>query len=390
MKGNYMQINNHVNDNRRSSQKAVNKNGEIEFLRFLCCMGVLLFHAGKYVQGEPSLKNGIHFDFFPHGSVCVEFFFLLSGFFMAKSIYRKIENQKPGEQEKLCRGEMMTKEYLQFLAHKYLRILPQHIVAFVITFIIYVMAKNTIGMNLVSLVLNNLSSFFLIQMSGLYFSNVNHVEWYISCMLIAMAILYPICRKYYFYFTRYYAPLFSLLLLGYMIHTTSALTGVSTWMGISYKSLMRALAEIALGTTAFEISRCISASRRFYEPKNRIIFTAVKYASIILVALYVLLTLPKKFEIYALMLFVIIIVISFSGISYGTRLFQNRICCYLGDLSLPLYLAQLSAVYIVTNFLTGYSEKRQIVLIVLNTFLIGYVIKILGRMIEKKFFFIKA
>ena len=63
------------------------RNGTIDILRFLFCIGILLFHIEKYIFEEPSLKNGIHFDFFPHGSIGVEFFFLVTGWLMAKSIF---------------------------------------------------------------------------------------------------------------------------------------------------------------------------------------------------------------------------------------------------------------------------------------------------------------
>lgn len=66
------------------------KNGKIEFYRFIFCIAILLFHMQKYLLGEASLTNGIHFALFPHGAMGVEFFFLLSGFLMAKSVYKSI------------------------------------------------------------------------------------------------------------------------------------------------------------------------------------------------------------------------------------------------------------------------------------------------------------
>lgn len=72
------------------------KNGTIELLRFIFCMDILLFHIEKYIFGEPSLKNGIHVAFFPHGAIGVEFFFLLSGCLMAKSIFEIKSRDKNG------------------------------------------------------------------------------------------------------------------------------------------------------------------------------------------------------------------------------------------------------------------------------------------------------
>ena len=56
-------------------------------------------------------------------------------------------------------------------------------------------------------------------------------------------------------FTHYIAPFGAMLLLGYCMATTGRLTGVSEWVGITYKSVFRAVIEIALGAAAFEVVR---------------------------------------------------------------------------------------------------------------------------------------
>ena len=69
----------------KSAPARPQKNGGIELLCFLFCLIVLLFHEQKYLLGEASLKHGVHLAFFPHGSIGVEFFFVLSGALMASS-----------------------------------------------------------------------------------------------------------------------------------------------------------------------------------------------------------------------------------------------------------------------------------------------------------------
>lgn len=361
------------------------KNGKIELLRFLFCMTVLLFHAEKYTFGEPSLKNGIHFALFPHGSIGVEFFFVLSGFLMAKSIFKKVETQAaPLEREGAGKNAaLLSAEYPAFIIHKYTSIFPEHLIAFVIAVCAYVFSKGFGITRIIKYVIDSIPNLLLIQMSGISLSNPNHVEWYISCMLIAMAIIYPICRKYYYYFTRYFAPLCSLLILGYMVQTTGALTGVSTWMGICYKSLLRAIAEVALGTTAFELSRYIM--KYPFSKNQRILLTLAEAVSVALSMLFVMMTFSKKYEVYVLGLMIVLIALSFSQVTCGSDLFNNKFCYYLGSLSLPVYLGQISAVYLVQGFMADYEKGYQYLTVVILTFVFAYIIMFGGKILRKVF-----
>ena len=68
------------------------RNGKIELLRFIASVYVLMFHIDKYVLKLPPFKfsNEISLAFFPHGSVGVEFFFLVSGYLMARTAFKHI------------------------------------------------------------------------------------------------------------------------------------------------------------------------------------------------------------------------------------------------------------------------------------------------------------
>lgn len=171
----------------------IKKNGQIEFQRFVFCIAILLFHIEKYIMGEPSLNEGIHVSLFAHGSLGVEFFFLTSGFFMARTAKKQQE----------IIGAESAAEYRRFIIRKYQRIFPMHAIAYGITFLCFVIVNNMSAKECSVLLLKNVPSFFLVQMSGLGISSVNHIEWYISSMLIAMAVLYPVFINYYRQFLHY-------------------------------------------------------------------------------------------------------------------------------------------------------------------------------------------
>lgn len=357
--------------------KKSSRNGKVELLRFVFCICVLMFHIQKYLVGEPKLDR-IDLAVFPHGAMGVEFFFLLSGFFMAKSIDKK-RKADPENANKFTGSEGIA-----FIKHKYMSIFPQHIVAFAITFIIYAITKEFSLFESVSKLVDSLPSMFLVQMTGINYTSPNHIEWYISCMLVALAVLYPLCKKYYDVFTKYIAPIGALLLFGYMIYTTKSLTGVMKWNGICYKSMLRAFGEVALGTTAYEFSKWLST--RELSKKGKLFLTLCELGCFAGSMMYVMMTFTKKYEIYVLVLLFFMVSIIFSGKTYGSDIFNNKFCLFLGKFSLPVYLGQLAAIYIGTSYLTEYNVAVAFSMIVAMTFVFALVIMLLGDFLNKKFF----
>lgn len=339
------------------------KNGKVELLRFVFCIAVLLFHCEKYVMGEPSLENGIHLSLFCHGSMGVEFFFVLSGLLMAKSAYKK--------QDQLD-GMNLAEDCVGFMKRKVSAIWSKHAISFVLVFIAYVTSCRFGWVKMIEKAIESIPSFFLIQMSGINLCSPNHVTWYISCMLIAMAILYPLCVKYYKMFTRYIAPLSAILILGYCVASTGRLTGVSVWTGICYKSMLRAVSEISLGACGFEISRWLE--KYIVHKRQRIAATLLELSLFAAVMGYMIGTFPAEWEVIELLAIFALVVLAFSEVGVGSECFHNAICEQLGKWSLPLYLVQLVPIYLITSIDLTWSNKIQIVAIVVGTFAVAGIV----------------
>lgn len=56
------------------------RNCEIELLRFIAA-AMIVGHHQRYISGVP--------DLFPGGDICVDFFFLLSGYLMMQSMFKR-------------------------------------------------------------------------------------------------------------------------------------------------------------------------------------------------------------------------------------------------------------------------------------------------------------
>lgn len=359
------------------------KNGKLEFYRFVACVYILCFHANKYVNGE-HYPDGIHLHFFPNGSLGVEFFFLLSGFFLAAGIYKKVSTMDN------LSNQALSVELVDFMKKKYVRIFPEHLIAFVLTFISFSIIHQYYSIKELALLLyDNVPNILLIQETGINYRSINHVEWYLSCMLICMAIIYPICRKFYYCFTRYFAPLIGLLGIGYIICTTGALTGVHVWMTFTIKGMLRAFCELCLGTTAFEITRCLKEKyKRNYSGKLQLTCMLLDILLFAYTLFFVLFTIGKPYQVYIVFAFMILIIINAAEIPYGCGLFQNKVVYFLGAISLPIYLGQLAAIYLVTGLCSTYSHSKQIALIIVITILFALLImgikKVCNRIITFK------
>lgn len=349
-----------------SSEKSVKgtvirkKNGKVEFLRFYFCMSVFFFHCLKYTKGL-KYSEGQTFSFFSMGALGVEFFFLLSGLLMAKHIKKKNDNSEPVTR--------LGKETFLYVKGKFMSILPYHFLAFVIlTAEVIIINKYSISKAL-GYIVDSIPSFFLIHKSGVAFKEPNSVEWYLSVMLLVMMLLYPICRKYYDMLVYCIAPLGGLMLAGYFKHQYHKLTGVSTWTGFMYKSVLRGLLEIALGAVAYEL--CLFIQKWCDNNRKRLMITMAEIALYAGVTYIMVSTLERDYEIYALMLLFCALPISFSGCTYGCDLFNNRVCYFLGKISLPIYLIQLFSANISAKYLGNYGVDMRIIFMTITTILMA-------------------
>ncbi len=352
------------------------RNGKIELLRFFFSIAVLCFHIQKYILGELSPKDGIRFGLFPSGSMSVEFFFIVSGFFMAASLYHSKNQQKTIS---------LGSETLHFIKNKFLSLLPMRAIVFVLLFAITLLSSSWSFGTLVKKVLSYIPGFFLVQMSGIGVPYLNHIEWYLSVMLIGMFILYPLLRKNFDTFSKIVAPLVTVLVLGYMYQSFGRLTEVKGWDVVCYRSLLRGIAELCLGVFIFVI--CGHLQKVTLSGFKKLAFTCFEVACWIAAFTMMMLTLPRNYEFYMLIFIAMGATCSFSNLSWGTRLFNNRACFYLGKLSLPIYLCQLIPITLVTNHLEFLPGQQQVLVCLASTVVLSVVIfhvsKALSRFLPK-------
>ncbi|MGN0526603.1 MAG: acyltransferase family protein [Acutalibacteraceae bacterium] len=341
------------------------RNGKIEFYRFFFCIAVMLFHAVKYTVGEPKF-NRYDLSLFSHGALGCEFFFIVSGYLMAASIFKKMNTVGN------VGGKELATESCLYMKGKYFSVFPQHTVAFVLAVIAVIVSCQYNLFDSFTYILDSVPSFFLIQITGIKFSAPNDFEWYISAMLLAMAVIYPICRKWYYQFTRYFSWIIAFLLCGYLIFTKEQLTGIWIWNGVTFRGAIRAVAEISLGTAAFEIVRYIKSME--WKKFQRFVFSLAELGCFAAIVVMLNVTVPKNYDVYTMMLIFLLVILAFSEVGGCSELFNNKFFYFLGKCSLPIYLAQRPAVNLVVYLFRDYPYSKQICMIVLLDFALAAVV----------------
>lgn len=352
------------------------KNGLIELMRFLFASTVILFHIAIDIKRRKAVLLNLGWfgklTLARNGNACVEFFFLLSGLFMAKSIYDSL--QKKDSQIPL--GE----ETVLFIWNKAKRILAYYLPITLLAFLVRIILKQKFTF---WELINYLPSFIFLQRTGISAKNFIGVAWYLSSMLIAMAIIYPICKKHYNMFTMVYGPLLGILLIGFLIKETGSLGKVTKWMGFTYKSNLRALAGVSLGTACYEIGRRLQQIE--FKTSARVKFTLLGFIAYIIPFLYFYSNISGKSAGIIVLFQCVAIAITYgeAGILCHKGVFQKKLFYYLGRISLPMYLFQNIFRQLSNKYCKPLPKRYRVLLVYFATLLAAILFDLILNQIRK-------
>ena len=303
-----------------SAQKK-SRNYFIELLRFFFAVLILLYHGLAFLAPDSSFLRCTN------GAVAVEFFFILSGFLMANSAKKKIGDTAN-----------IGKDSVDFIKKKYLSVFPYHLFSYVCSFIVAVILGSLTVVGAVKLFVNSLPNLFMLDMVGLPYTMVAGYVWFVSAMLIAMAVLYPILRRWFSVFTNIIAPVLGVLLLGWLAQTYGRLTYISFWTGLTFKGVLRAVAEIAFGCAAFAL--CERLKERDFTKFGKLVLSLLELFGYAATFVYAFSRKSETFYFYLVFFLTVSIAVSFSGQTLTSHLRNNKLISFLGKLSLPVYLNQ--------------------------------------------------
>lgn len=291
------------------------RNSSIDALKFLFSIAIVLFHFGRH--RDVNIMSG--------GYIFVEGFFMITGYFMMNSVSK-------------AREKSIGKDTLSFITHKYLSFAPtllaSVITAQILTIVIYRLSPSAIALDL----LNSVPEIIPLQITGIKGSALTAVAWYLSAMMIALLILYPIARKAGKIFTNVICPVVAVMTYGVLCKEVGYLNIISEYIsGVPIQAgIFRAIAGICVGCILYS---CVKSTENYKANRfGEICFLGAELASLGFI-FGVAQFLPKTYyDFYTIPAFFVLLYSCFGKKSLVSSRFSLDFTKYLGMASLIIYL----------------------------------------------------
>ena len=293
-------------------------NGVISIWKFIFAIEILLHHL---IYLRPEGNTLAHFGC---ASIGVDFFFMVSGWLLAK----KAESEwKRGD------GRPLYEATWSFLLGKIKGVFPYVLFSWLIflgiTLIVVKPGTMSVLMSTLDL------TFLLAAIKPDY--NILGGCWYLSAMMISMLLIYPLEKKYRKNFSLIIAPLFAVFFGGYMLQNCPSLRDWKASTGHMHVGLLKAIFEISLGTTAYELSEKLKDIR--FKKAGKMLLSLAELGSLGFVLFMNLwYNDVRKYDALWILLIFFGVSVAFSGRTFFFEICCNRVFYYLEKLSTALYL----------------------------------------------------
>lgn len=294
------------------------RNYALEGYRWFFTLVVAQFHFKAFQGWEPSEWK------FSGGYLAVEFFFVLSGFFLMKSYEERSRLSEPA-------AGMAAK----FFAWRYCRLFPQYAMSFVMMGALSQYNYNDISVE--TAFKQGAWEFFMLEQTGLGTNvKVNATAWFVSALLISSFLLVVCLLLFKDWYVFVIAPLSIFAIYSFFYHKFHCLSDMWTMMFFC-SGVWRAFAGTSIGCISWRV--CKQASK-IVGKKNLFIkaFATVLEGFILLLYMVYAQKGHKEYDFIFPFLFGVLIISVYLAQSYLTMLLNRKVFGVLGGLSYAVYL----------------------------------------------------
>ena len=297
------------------------RNNIVEFFRFIYSLLVVGYHVQMTYEDDV-------YDFFENGAIAVEYFFLLSGYFLARSLEKLAKDEKTN---------FFLKIYY-FMKNKITALLNVHVLA-IIAIIIVIACCDT--KSFADKFVPGIPSIFLVHMIIVWSADFDKAlivpEWYISSMLICMLFMV----FFYLLFCKILKGIYATLILLGILCIIALITGLATSWKFNQNMVynIRAWSEMCIGMLSYYVS--IAIKDKTYSDCIIIILKIVEMIGYVVPAIIGIIPYNLDFKTYAVGVIFIFVGVFITFAEKGNIVKNekvNFVFGYLGAISLPIYL----------------------------------------------------
>ena len=328
------------------------RNYTLDFIKIIFTI-IIVFHH---------LQNKMEFKLIHSAYICVEMFFMISGFFL----YKKYANNK----------EMNACDYT---IKRIKNIYPVYFLG-LLTMFVFNRCKLEVAPKF-------LVECFLVQGLGLtssWGSNLLYPCWYISVMIIGGYFIFYLIKRNEKLFVKFLAPLIA-------VFTYTILNGsFEKWTSVYglFLPFWRGMADMSIGVILAYFTNTLEFKKlsSFFE-KNRICLSLIEIG--LLIGISMLIVDSKNFEFLCLVLFPIMIIISQFDFGLYYRVFNKKIFSKINELSYPVYVLHAPCIIFFNKFIINMFSSIEwriicVVLMYVSLYVAAYILVRLQKYMLKK------
>ena len=335
------------------------RNGNIELLRFVFAMGIVLLHCSDNLF---TYKGGY---------LGVEFFFMLTGLYLVKSMNYELIDNHDLSLSIVCSMKSLFKKIIFFY--------PCFVVSTIIGTFVYAIANDSFFYCFSRFPFDLIFSQCLFKNAP--FLSATGIVWFLSASYISLFYIYTLLYYKKSIVVKYIFPIIIISFTILLLVTCHNFDAPNTFITFFLSSgVLRAFISICLGVIISEISEKIKKKDLRKYKKHFAALETLLYLSIFL---YMKFFSKLLFDVVIVALIAIALVITTSEISWFSGKFNNKYTYFLGKFSSVLFMNHFYLVSeqkkIVSALGLTYKKLPAKIAFIALSFIITYIVMLIGN-----------